>query len=172
MQRNASFLLRCKAFLIDYIWIAAYLMLLVVVSVLLLPSLQEWFSGSLIVAQLAGFVMVTLPVSVYFIVGDSGRRQSFGKKKTGIRVIDMSGRHPSVARMIFRTVIKFLPWELSHFLVYRMVSIGDGTVPLRYYVIGGLIYGLIIAYAATAICTRKKRSVYDLIAGTQVVHVR
>lgn len=170
MRKNASFLLRCKAFLIDYILIVAYLISLAAVSLFLLPSVQGWFAGSLVTAQLAGFATVTLPVSAYFVVSDSAGRQSFGKKRAGIRVVGENGERPSVSRIIFRTALKFLPWELSHFLVYRLANLGD-TVPLYCYWIGGLVYGLIIAYAATAIFTRKKRSLYDLLAGTQVIRV-
>ena len=64
--------------------------------------------------------MVTLPVSIYFILSDSVfGGQSFGKKKMGIQVVDANGKALSIPRAIFRTVLKFLPWELSHFLVYR-----------------------------------------------------
>ena len=37
-------------------------------------------------------------------------------------------------------MLKLLPWELSHYLVYRLMNIED--VPLHDYVIGSLIYML------------------------------
>ncbi|WP_416150757.1 RDD family protein [Salipaludibacillus sp. HK11] len=167
---NASFLLRLKAFLIDYLLILVYLFVIFVGNIFLFPSLQDFFTGSLIVAQLTGFLMVTLPISLYFIVSDSKiGRQSYGKKKTGIQVVDNAGAPLSMKRITLRTVIKFAPWELSHFLVYRLVYIADGEVPILYYIIGGLIYSLIFAYILFAIFTKKKQSIYDLIAKTQVV---
>lgn len=169
---NAAFLLRFKAFMIDYLLILVYLAVLFVLNVFLFPSLQEWFKGSPSEAQFAGFLMVTLPISLYFIISDSViGGQSFGKKKMGIQVADENGSALSVPHTMFRTILKFLPWELSHYLVYRLMYIGDGEVPLFYYMIGGLIYTLMFIYILTAVFTKKKQSLYDILAKTQVVNV-
>ncbi|MEK3796826.1 RDD family protein [Peribacillus sp. FSL H8-0477] len=169
---NASFLLRCKAFLIDYLFILIYLVVLFIFNVFLFPSLQDFFNGSLIVAQFTGFLMVTFPISLYFIISDSKMGgQSFVKRKTSIRVVGKNGDTLSILHATFRTLLKFLPWELSHFLVYRLIYIGDGEVPIIYYLIGGLIYALMFAYILTAIFTKKKQSLYDLLAKTEVVKV-
>lgn len=77
--------------------------------------------------------------------------------------------YSDIDHAILRTMLKFLPWELSHFLMYRLVNIGDQDVPVLYYAIGALIYGLIFAYILTAIFTKNKQSLYDLLAGTYVV---
>ena len=169
---NAT-LIRFKAFLFDYILIFAYLALLVVLNVFLFPSMQELFQGSLIKAQFVGFLMVTLPISIYFILSDSVfGGQSFGKKKMGILVVDENGKALSIPRAAFRTVLKFLPWELSHFLVYRLVFIGDEAVPLSYSLIGTVIYAFMFVYILTSIFTKKKQSLYDIIAKTYVEKIK
>lgn len=169
---NASFLIRFKAFMIDYIVILVYLLVIAIINIFLFPSLQQFFQGSLVTAQFTGFLMVTLPVSLYFIVCDSNIvGQSFGKKKAGIRVVRQNGEAISVLHNTFRTILKFLPWELSHYFVYRLVYLGDGEMPFAYYFIGGLIYALIFAYILTAIFTKKKQSLYDIVAKTSVVKV-
>ncbi|MBS4208682.1 RDD family protein [Bacillus sp. FJAT-50079] len=169
---NATFLLRLKAFMIDYLFILAYLTLLIVISVFLFPSLQNFFNGSLVVAQFTGFIMVTLPVSLYFIISDSVIvGQSFGKKKMGIRVVDENGKYLSLKRSIFRTMLKFAPWELSHYLAYRLAHLGDGEMPVFYISVGGIIYALMFLYILTAIFSKKKQSLYDTIAKTQVVKI-
>ena len=166
----APVMLRFKAFLFDYILIFIYLVVLLAINVLIFPSLQELFNGSLAVAQFSGFLMVTLPVSLYFIVCDSTLvGQSSGKKKMEIQVVDQNGKPLSVFRSAFRTALKFLPWELSHYLVYRLVYLGDAPVTIRYSVIGGIIYTLMFAYLLTALFTKNKQSLYDLIAGTAVI---
>ena len=168
----ASFLLRFKAFMIDYILILVYLAVLFIFNVFLFPSMQDFFNGSLIIAQFTGFLMVTLPVSLYFIVSDSKiGGQSFGKRKTGIRVVGNNGEPLSLIHITVRTILKFFPWELSHFLVYRLIHMGDGEVPLTYYLIGGTIYALMFAYILTAIFTKKKQSLYDIVAKTKVIKV-
>ncbi len=167
---NASFLLRLKAFMIDYILILCYLVVLFLFNVFFIPSLQGFFNGSLFIAQLAGFLLVTFPVSLYFIISDSHiGKQSIGKRKAGLRVVGKDGEALSVLHVTFRTILKFLPWELSHFLVYRLVYLGDGEVPFTYYFLGGLIYALIFAYILTAIFTKKKQSLYDIVARTYVI---
>ncbi|WP_229683255.1 RDD family protein [Virgibacillus oceani] len=163
---------RFKAFLFDYLLILVYLAILVVFGVFLFPSIQELFSGSLIKAQFVGFMMVTLPISLYFIVCDSiiiG--QTFGKKKMGIQVFNENQEVLPVLQAVYRVILKFIPWELSHYLVYRMVALGDDKIPILYYMIGGLIYALIFAYILTAIFTKKKQTLYDIAARTQVVKV-
>ncbi|SES62844.1 Uncharacterized membrane protein YckC, RDD family [Oceanobacillus limi] len=169
---NATFFLRFKAFIIDYILIFAYLIVLFLLNIFLFPSLHNFFTGSLITAQFTGFLLVTLPVLLYFIISDSKiGGQSIGKKKIGIRVIGENGEPVSVLHITYRTILKFIPWKLSHYLVYRLIYIGDGEVPISYYLIGGIIYALIFAYILTAIFTKKKQSLYDIIAKTQVVRI-
>lgn len=135
----AGFWLRLKAFAVDYLLIFGYLLLVLIVSLFLIPSLQDLFQDSRLTAQLLGFLMVTLPVSLYFIITDSRiGKGSFGKRKMRIRVVDANNRSISVSRAIFRTALKFLPWELSHFMAYRMIYLGDGDIQLLDYLIGGI----------------------------------
>ncbi|TLS52867.1 RDD family protein [Paenibacillus antri] len=167
---NASFQHRSKAFLLDYVLILAYLVILVLANVIFAPNLQGLFEGSPAVAQLSGFVMVTLPVSLYFIVCDSAfGGRSFGKRKTGIRVVAADGASLSVPRAAFRTMLKFLPWELSHYVVHRLVRLGDEELPLQYAIVGGFVYVLMFSYILTALFTKRKQSLYDILAKTQVV---
>lgn len=63
---HAGLWLRLKAFVFDYVLIFSYMVVLVIVSVFFIPSEQEWFQGSRIIAQLTGFILLTLPVSFYF----------------------------------------------------------------------------------------------------------
>ena len=169
---NATFIMRFKAFMLDYLLIFAYLVVLAIFNILIFPSVQSLFNGSLVLAQFTGFLMVTLPVSLYFIISDSViGRQSFGKRRMGIKVVNERNETLPILRAIFRTILKFLPWELSHYLVYRLVYLGDGEVPLNYYIIGGIIYALMFAYILTALFTKRKRSLYDIVVKTQVIKV-
>lgn len=167
---HASFLLRLKAFLLDYLLILVYLAILFIIALFLMPSIRLLFQNSLIQAQMFGFLLITLPVSLYFIITDSRiGKQSFGKKRAKIRVLNQKGEPASVLQMTIRTIIKFLPWELSHFLAYRLVDLGDASVPFLYTLLGVLIYTLMFSYILTALFTKKKQSLYDIISKTQVV---
>ncbi|WP_394121921.1 RDD family protein [Planococcus donghaensis] len=165
----AGFWLRLKAFAVDYLLILGYLLLVMIVSLFLIPSLQQLFQVSLPIAQLTGFLLVTFPVSLYFIITDSRiGKGSFGKRKMRIRVVDANNCSISVSRSIFRTALKFLPWELSHFMAYRMIYLGDGDVHLLDYLVGGLIYTLILLYILMTVLTKNKQSLYDRLAKTHV----
>lgn len=164
--------MRFKAFMLDYLLIFAYLVVLAILNVFLFPSIQNLFSNSLVLAQLTGFLMVTLPVSLYFIISDSVvGRQSFGKRYIGIKVVNERNETLSIQHAVCRTILKFLPWELSHYLVYRLIYLGDSEVPLNYYVFGGIIYALMFAYILTTLLTKRKKSLYDIVVRTQVIKV-
>lgn len=168
MTMYVSFSLRLKAFLIDYIFIFIYLTFIIFLSIF--PQVRELFMGSNMKAQLIGFLIVTLPVSLYFIIGDSViGKQTFGKRRIGIQVVNQMGEGLSVIHSILRTSLKFLPWEMSHYLVYRLVDSGDRGVTIADYIVGSLIYILIFVYILTLFITKKKRSLYDILVGTYVI---
>ncbi|TWT08441.1 RDD family protein [Planococcus sp. CPCC 101016] len=166
----AGFWLRLKAFAFDYLLIFGYMMVLLIFSIFLMPSIQGWFQVSQLTAQLAGFFLLTLPISLYFIFADSRiGKQSFGKRRTAIRVVDENNRSISAVRAVFRTVLKFLPWELSHFMAYRMIYLGTEEILLVDYLVGGSVYLLIFFYISMAIFTKSKQSVYDRLTKTYVI---
>lgn len=167
---NAGFLLRLKAFLIDYIFILGYLIVVVVIGLLLPGFMTELFNGSLVIAQMFSFLMVTLPVSGYFILTDSVIGQgSVGKRIMKIQVVNRYGDPLTVPHATIRTFLKFLPWEMSHFMAYRMANLEANFVPIPYYFLGGFLYVFIFAYILTTIFSKKKQSLYDLFVGSFVV---
>lgn len=169
---NVSFWLRLKAFFIDYFIILAYLAVLFIVNVFIFPDLQKFFQGSAATAQFTGFLMVTLPVSLYFVISEvMFNGQSVGKKKLNMQVVGAKGEKISLRKSIFRTLLKFLPWEMSHFLIYRLMEIGEEPVPVFYMIVGVCIYALMFLYILTAIFTKKKQAFYDRVAKTKVVKI-
>lgn len=168
----AGIWIRLKAFSWDYLWLFLYLCFIFLLSMVLLPGVQDFFTGPVGIAQLTGFLLVTLPISLYFAVADSKLfNGTFGKKKTGIQVVDAQGKPIGFPRSLLRIILKFLPWELSHFLVYRLMHLGEGEFPLYLMLIGGLIYILMFAYILTVIFSKEKRSLYDRLSGTKVIRI-
>ncbi|MCH4826993.1 RDD family protein [Planococcus halocryophilus] len=166
----AGFRRRLKAFAFDYVLIFSYMLLLLMLSMFVIPTVQEWFQGSRVIAQLTGFMMLTLPVSIYFIIADSKiGKQSFGKHKINIIVTDENNQPLSVGRAVSRTFLKFLPWELSHFMVYRMIQLKEAELQLSDYFIWGLIYGLIFLSVIMVIFTKNKQTLYDWLTKTYVI---
>ncbi|ALS79604.1 hypothetical protein AUO94_13645 [Planococcus kocurii] len=169
-MHSAGIWIRLKAFTLDYLWIFLYLILVGLLTVVLAPELQDYFNDSAGVAQLTGFLLVTLPVSLYFAIGDSALfKGTYGKRKMRIRVVDIHEQPTGILRSAVRVIFKFLPWELSHFLVYRLVRLGEDEFPLSLMLIGSVIYLLIFIYILTAIFSKEDRSFYDWMSGTKVI---
>ncbi|WP_411842331.1 RDD family protein [Salinicoccus sp. HZC-1] len=166
----ARFLTRLKAFLFDYIIILMYLLFIVMISVVFVPALQKLFIHSVPVSQLTTFLLVTFPVVLYFSFFDSKfSKGSFGKRKTGLKVVDSKGARLSFLHSLGRNLVKFVPWEFGHYTAFKMAYLGEGGVPPVDWITGILTYVLIFAYILTAIYTKKKQSVYDIAVNTYVI---
>jgi len=168
----ATIVQRAQAFLIDYALILAYLSFLFLAATRIWPAIQTAFLLSAGLAQLTGFALVTFPVTLYFAVGDSAAgRSTLGKRRMGLRVVGLDGAPVSFGRSLWRTCVKFAPWELSHFFLHQLMRLPDGPSPPWIWAAGGAAYGLAIAYAAAAVWTPRRQSLYDVAAGTYVARV-
>ena len=80
----AGFWQRVKAFVLDYIIILFYLAALTLFFLLInsLSGITEWLFSDRIRAQLTEFFLITLPVALYFALGESSAQQAtWGKKR-------------------------------------------------------------------------------------------
>jgi uncharacterized RDD family membrane protein YckC len=125
--------------------------------------------GSALSGQAAGFLTLTLPVSLYFILSESSPRQAtWGKRKRGLKVVDPQGERLTVSRSIARTVLKFVPWELAHTCIWQISFAPQEPSPL---ITAGfvLVWLLVGANAASLLVSRKRQTIYDWLAGTFVI---
>jgi uncharacterized RDD family membrane protein YckC len=162
---------RGAAFTLDYILILLYLAVLTLVGILLNSSFGtlQWIFSERVRAQLAGFLLVTLPVSLYFSFGESSpRKATWGKAKLRVQVTDLGGKRISFWRSLARTGLKFVPWELSHTLIWT-ITFSNTNVPdwVNYGFV--LVYGLVGLNLASLVLTRRHQALYDLLAGTCVI---
>ena len=66
-------------------------------------------------SEFSAFLLLVLPVVLYFALLEcSSWQASWGKRKMGLRVIDMHGIRLSFLRSLIRSLLKFVPWELTH----------------------------------------------------------
>ncbi|MFB9860748.1 RDD family protein [Salinicoccus siamensis] len=107
----APFKKRIYAFFLDYVVSAVDGIFVVgTISFVFRPYIEPLFSNSPVIAELTGFFMITLPVSLYFILCECSKWQgTLGKRKMGIRVVEAFGHRISIGRSALRTFIKFLP---------------------------------------------------------------
>ena len=114
--------------------------------------------------------MITLPVSLYFILCECSKWQgTLGKRKMGIRVVDGVGQRIGIGRSAFRTAIKFLPWEVAHFGIWRLMLPTDFS-EITVFVIINAVNLAILLYLIIPLTNKKRKNVYDWVAGTEVVH--
>jgi uncharacterized RDD family membrane protein YckC len=175
--RRPKFRVRLLALLLDYAVILGW-MLVLAISTLILYSITgeffNWLAFGTVGAQLLGFLLLVLPVGAYLYVGEASTRQAtFGKRILGLQVVDAKdGGRPSRLRIVIRTVVKLLPWEIAHFAVWNIVAIaaeGGSEFPLWLLIMVVAADLLPFVYIAFVSFQKDKRGPHDLFAGTRVI---
>jgi uncharacterized RDD family membrane protein YckC len=163
---------RALAFALDYLIIAGYLILVAAMGALVnlaFPDLARVLFGSRVAGQTTGFVLVTLPVVLYFALLESSAWQaSWGKRRCGLRVVDARGGRLSLARALERTALKFVPWELSHTLIWQ-IRFGPAESPALVTAGFILVWLLVGANIASLALRPTHQTLYDRLAGTYVL---
>ena len=171
MKPPAGFWKRTSAFALDYILILGYLLGLVAVSWVA----GTWFNpnqglfADRIRAQLVAFLLVTLPVTLYFAFFESSARQgTWGKQRLKIKVADRFGKRVTLWRAFGRTLLKFVPWEISHTLIWQIYFSPQTEVVWVSYGFA-LVYLLIGLNVISLVMTRTRQTLYDLLTQTYVI---
>lgn len=119
------FWLRILAFLLDYLFIAAYLGILFGVAYALTSSpigerfLHLWENPNM--GELMAFLLLVLPILLYFALCEASHWQaSWGKRKMGLIVTDVHGKRLGLGRSLARSLLKLIPWELTHACLWRI----------------------------------------------------
>jgi uncharacterized RDD family membrane protein YckC len=165
---------RVAAWLLDYLLIAGYLVLLTVVSLgLRFSSMQAGLTNALsrpVAAELVGFLLLTLPVVLYFALCEASRlRATLGKRALRLAVVDENGGRLTARRALLREAVRFLPWELSHALLYRVaLSTDRGSISFLVTVGFVVVYAIVLVYLVT-LFIGSHRTVYDRVAGSIVI---
>lgn len=172
IQNSAGFWQRVAAFVLDYIIILGYLLGIILLSILMnsLFDINQWLFAERVRAQLVAFLMVTPPVSLYFAISESSaRRATWGKQRLKLTVVDVRRNRISFWRAFGRTLLKFIPWEISHTLIWQIYFSG-GPVPAWINYGFALVYLLIGVNMTSLVVTKTNQSLYDLMTGTYVVN--
>lgn len=166
---------RIFAFLWDYLPIAGWLLLVMAAGVglgALAPTFAIEVFGNPLTGQLAGFVLVTLPVALYFAVQESSpHHATWGKRRRGLVVVNLLGDGIGFAQALARTLFKFVPWELSHtFIIHASVAARSGQEPPDWATaVLVLAWVLVLANLVSYFMSARRQTLYDRIAGTQVM---
>lgn len=172
-----TFGVRLLSLLVDYGLILAYLAALAGVALgayALTGKLYDWLSLGTAGAELLGFVILVLPVGVYLYLCEASERQAtLGKRLLRLRVVDAtSGGRLSKPRVLVRTIVKLLPWEVAHFMVWQAVAYtATGATNFPVWLSVGFVVAnaLPIVYVVMVLLQRDRRGPHDLIARSKVV---
>jgi uncharacterized RDD family membrane protein YckC len=163
---------RGVAFALDYLVIAAYLALVAGAGLganALAPSLLPALFAERLSAHATAFVLVTLPVSLYFALLESSRwRATWGKRVMRLCVVRADGGRVGVGQALGRTALTFIPWELAHTLIWQ-IRFAPATPSAL--VIGGfvLVWALVGMNIASLALRANHQSLADWMAGTYVI---
>jgi uncharacterized RDD family membrane protein YckC len=167
------------AFLLDYLVISAYLVLLVVVGLLVRSSPFGGAFGSLfanpVSAEITAFVLLVLPVILYFALFESSVWQaSPGKRRMGLQVTDERGARLSLPRSLARSALKFIPWELTHLCLWNIPGwpLEATTIPPLIVVGLVLVWVIVGAYALSLLLSKTHQTIYDRVVRAFVVSLR
>jgi uncharacterized RDD family membrane protein YckC len=170
-----GFFRRIGALLIDYALILGWIAVVAGVSALIAAvsgGYANWLDLGTAVAELLGFVVLVLPVGVYlFLCERSARQATVGKRVLGLRVVAVDGSRASAGRILVRTVVKLLPWEVAHFFVWQTVDAVSRGGEFAAWLLAGLVVAdlLPVVYVLVVAFQRDRRGPHDLVAGTRVV---
>jgi uncharacterized RDD family membrane protein YckC len=121
-------------------------------------------------ADAAQFATGVLPVAVYLAVGEAGAAQATpGKRAAGLAVVGPDGTRPGRRRILLRTAVKLLPWQVAHLAITRAAGAGVARSPK----LAGAGFGLALSLAGASVALARTRpdgrALHDLAAGTRVV---
>jgi uncharacterized RDD family membrane protein YckC len=114
-------------------------------------------------------LLITLPVTLYFALGESSTWQAtWGKRRQRLTVIGLTGARLSRTQALVRTVLKFIPWELAHTCIWQIRFAPSDSSPL---ITAGfvLVWILVGANLVSLLRSRSHQTLYDRLAGTYVV---
>ncbi|HEY7974812.1 MAG TPA: RDD family protein [Ktedonobacterales bacterium] len=166
---------RARAFGVDYLVIAGYLILLTGGARLLQRSpLQRVFAvlyRAPASAQLTDTVLFDAPVMLYFALFEASSWQATpGKRRLGLQVVTEEGGRARVAQAIARIVLKFLPWEVAHTSLRRTPGWPRHAQPTAAnYADYVFVYMLAGAYLASLVTSDSRQTLYDRLTRTRVI---
>jgi len=154
---------RLLELLVDYVFIVAYLLLLLFInfgiSLFIFKGIPEYTE---IQAQLIATFFSVLPIMLIFSYLDYFKKGSIGKRVARLKLVYSND---SFTSSLLRNMIKFLPWQLGHIgVIHGMYSEFDMVALIL--ANGGILLGFVLLLMG--LFRKDQRHLGDLIAGTKV----
>jgi uncharacterized RDD family membrane protein YckC len=177
LSARPSFWTRVQALLLDYAIILGWMAVLIVATFtisVITGDVFNWLILGTEGAQALGILFLVLPVGIYLFASEASRHQAtVGKRVLHLQVVDAStGARPSRSRILVRTIVKLLPWEVAHFALWNTVGLAaadESDYPVWLLVTMVIANALPVLYIAMVAIQKDRRGPHDLVAGTRVV---
>lgn len=159
---------RLLAYWLDFVLLAAML----VSAQVLLNAITAGFPFAYLETGFAieGWVLLSmsLPVWGYFIICEKVTGQTVGKRLLKLRVADKDGSNIRWTQAFIRTLIRLLPWEMTHLILLVPTPWWSGAEPHNPYWIL-LPNLLILVYTVCLFVNKGNKAIHDYVAKTTVV---
>ncbi|WP_207706983.1 RDD family protein [Alkalibaculum sporogenes] len=160
--------LRCKELFLDWLFISAYLLLLLIITLtnyLLIFNEIPVFTN--VQSQLiAAFTSIVPLIIIFSIMEGKKHFASWGKRKTNLKVIYKGN---PMKGSIIRNTLKFLPWQFGHMSTINGIY-NDFDSPFSLVSLS-LSITLAIVYILMVFVRKDNRHIADLLSGSTVVKV-
>lgn len=165
---SALILKRVFAFCIDYMIILVYGVGLYLASTLVQSLGVDLQFNSPLQQQLLSFFTLTLPVFLYFFLNEKNRKATVGKRL--LNLVVEKNTHGKNSNLFLRNFIKFLPWEIAHTGIYLLFHFNEQNqeMPIWLWFVLIIPQLLVLIYLFSILLSKGKRSLYDVIANTQI----
>ncbi len=159
---------RFLALFIDYLTIAAWGVILLAINMFIFVALLDGFPAfDEFGMNLISLTMI-LPVFLFSTIMEAGEKHAtIGKRKMKIEVSSVRSK-TIVWQVIIRNIIKFLPWQFAHMMIFRGFAFNWALPPFW---MAMLILADILPFIWIAVVLIRKdhRGIPDLISKTVVV---
>ncbi|MBY0599392.1 RDD family protein [Bacillus bingmayongensis] len=85
-----------------------------------------------------------------------------------MQVVDISSQRIGLGRSIFRTTVKFLPQEISHFCIWCLI-LSTNLLEITVLTILSAVNLVAFIYLLSQLMNKKRKTLYDWIAGTKAI---
>jgi uncharacterized RDD family membrane protein YckC len=167
--------IRLKAFAFDYLMIGIYAFLLFGIGSSIYFTQPELPAFTPVFGGIVAFLSLVLTVMLYFAFQESSKFQAtWGKRKTGLKVVTTSGEKPGFGQAFLRAFVKFLPWQMAHTALFHTPGwpLNPQSPPLWVWITFGLVWVLTFWYIFAIALTKTKRAPYERLSQTRVVNIK
>ena len=168
----ASLWRRFIAFILDWLLISIYIVIVFVVNLTLISTKMSLTTENIVLLHLIDFIVLTFPVILYFSLFEcSLKGGTLGKQKLRLQVVRTDGSQLTFSRAFLRSILKFLPWQLSHVCLRSIPGWPLSVTELSSWVGVGfsIVWILLSANLVVAITSKRKQTIYDYLVGSIVV---